>query len=587
MAPNKSINVNVRPYDEGGAQPLAKSRWYRLHWPFLLLAAITLLVLLTNLGADYLWADEGDTAVLASNILKFGVPTAWDGVTFTDADQGARLNNHLVMVCHPWVQYYLAAGSFALLGQTTFAARLPFALAGWLTIWMVYLLVWQTVRDRRVAFTAASLLTLSAQFLLYSRQCRNYAPSMLVACVLLWSFLRMNSVRSCVAFAVIAILQFHTNPLAIVIVAACGCLTLFAPSFLPQRRWCLWATPAIAIFTIPWIALARRGYEENADLVHSVGQFFARFLQSLIECASVTPLIGALLLALLALFRSRGPRVARITSNKLTSEELRLLSVVGLTLLFCVVGTAIAEPSHTIWLVGVRYTPGVIPLVAIAAVILLPRGKGIVSWAAMMLLLGCTKVALLAPWLVGCDNQASLGENKSIAVHVPQHVIDSLLNTDEFYLLIDLFRTNTGALGETCEFLNTYARPADRVIANADQDPLYFHTRLPQALKLLPGYPIYETARRQGLPNYVFSVDGARWIVWRYFWDGFDGYRWTDVAKAITDDGGRLTQVATLKETIWENREDIHFRRFAGNRYLYSGFEDMPPGGIFRVDWDR
>src|SRR6266513_3307564 len=94
----------------------------RQHLPFALIAVIAAGLIFTNLGSCYLWADEGDTAVLASNILKFGVPRSWDGVTFMDSDFGARVNNDLVMVSSPWLQYYLAAGSFRLFGEITFAA---------------------------------------------------------------------------------------------------------------------------------------------------------------------------------------------------------------------------------------------------------------------------------------------------------------------------------------------------------------------------------------------------------------------------------------------------------------------------------
>jgi hypothetical protein len=45
----------------------------RSRWPFVTIVVLGLALLLTNLGTDYLWADEGDTAVLASGILKFGV----------------------------------------------------------------------------------------------------------------------------------------------------------------------------------------------------------------------------------------------------------------------------------------------------------------------------------------------------------------------------------------------------------------------------------------------------------------------------------------------------------------------------------
>ncbi len=69
--------------------------WERLrpHWPFTLVAILGLALVLSNLGNDYLWADEGDTAVLAANIIKEGVPKAWNGITFVDSDnRGGRTN---------------------------------------------------------------------------------------------------------------------------------------------------------------------------------------------------------------------------------------------------------------------------------------------------------------------------------------------------------------------------------------------------------------------------------------------------------------------------------------------------------------
>src|SRR6266404_7301799 len=97
--------------------------WPRLkwRWPSIVGALVGLLLVLVNLGKDYLWADEGDTAVLAANITKDGVPSAWDGVTFVDSDRGARLSHNLVMVTNPWLQYYVTAASFLTFGQNTFS----------------------------------------------------------------------------------------------------------------------------------------------------------------------------------------------------------------------------------------------------------------------------------------------------------------------------------------------------------------------------------------------------------------------------------------------------------------------------------
>ena len=101
----------------------------RRHWAICCVLAVAAALMLTGLGHDHLWADEGDTAVLGRSILQFGVPTAWDGVTFTDSDYGTRLTDDFVMVSHPWAQYYAVAAAFAVAGESAFAARLPFAIS--------------------------------------------------------------------------------------------------------------------------------------------------------------------------------------------------------------------------------------------------------------------------------------------------------------------------------------------------------------------------------------------------------------------------------------------------------------------------
>src|SRR5438270_5195805 len=119
------------------------------HWGIVLIMAVSGVLLFTNLGAGYLWADEGDTAVLARNITQFGIPRAWDGITFMDSDYGARVNDHLVMVSSPWLQYYVTAASFFLFGENTFAARVAFALVGLATVWVAYYVAANAAADFR------------------------------------------------------------------------------------------------------------------------------------------------------------------------------------------------------------------------------------------------------------------------------------------------------------------------------------------------------------------------------------------------------------------------------------------------------
>ncbi len=154
-------------------------------WIILLLAAGAVL-LLANLGDanGRLWQDEAETAVLAKNTLLYGYPRAFDGVN--------RLNPALPLApgeawtYHPWLSMYVLAGSFALLGATTFAARLPFALMGLASVLLFHRMVQRMTGDRALARWAGLLLVTSVPFLLHMRQCRYYAPSVLLS---LWSVL--------------------------------------------------------------------------------------------------------------------------------------------------------------------------------------------------------------------------------------------------------------------------------------------------------------------------------------------------------------------------------------------------------------
>lgn len=100
----------------------------------LTLLPLALYPLFYDLGGPLLWEDEGDTAVFARRIVATGFPTAWDGRTFLDSDYGLRvapraLGQDFLMVGTPWLPFYATAGSFVLLGESTTAARLQFALA--------------------------------------------------------------------------------------------------------------------------------------------------------------------------------------------------------------------------------------------------------------------------------------------------------------------------------------------------------------------------------------------------------------------------------------------------------------------------
>jgi len=129
----------------------------------LALADLAAWPLFDRLGAAPLWEDEADTVMLARNILRSGLPTAWDGLTFTDNDFGPRIAPRLfgadfVMVGTPRLPYDLAAASMAVFGESPAAARLPFAADGLATVLLHFALVARATGDLRAGFGAGLLL---------------------------------------------------------------------------------------------------------------------------------------------------------------------------------------------------------------------------------------------------------------------------------------------------------------------------------------------------------------------------------------------------------------------------------------------
>ncbi|HST30579.1 MAG TPA: hypothetical protein VLK27_07035 [Chthoniobacterales bacterium] len=576
-------------------------RWLHLHWPAAIIAVVSAVFLFTNLGLDYLWEDEGDTAALAVNILKFGVPKAWDGSAFLDSDHGARLDRNLVMVTHPWIQYYLAAGSFIVFGQNTFAARFPFAVASWFSILFVYFFLWRLTQNRLTAFSACALLTLSVQFLLYARQCRYCSLNMLLVVWLFWAFFNMRSARGCVSFVLAATLLFHSHPYGLAPVVALGGLSFIYPPLKAQRRWILFAAPAVALLTLPWLALSSlssSGSELNTTMPASVGEVIERAVQATIETTSVTPLIGsAILLVMGALWLCLGKRepvasaddttTPPVSCKLLQENEASILLSVLATVVVYGFGTVVTQSSDSLWLAGMRYASAVLPLAAMAAaiaIVKLSRGK-ILIWAALMFVFAFTKLAQLTPW-VSWNPSGFIHLGKySVGAHVPARIVDRFLGSGLYLFVRDLWCENPGTVEKTCKFLQQNAKPDDVLIVNYGMEPTYFYTRLRQAMGILQSYPVYERAREMGLPEFVFGVDHARWIVWRSAWETGPGYAINDVLKDLAERGGQITTVLEIDETVWENREDIHFHRFSDGTYLFPRTQTFPKSRVARVDW--
>ncbi|MBI4099501.1 hypothetical protein HY440_00685 [Candidatus Microgenomates bacterium] len=136
-------------------------------------------LLFYRLDSPLLWQDEGEVALIAKNITKFGLPVAYDGrflVTQEEGQDSQLVFGQRLWSWNTWLPYYATALSFKVFGQSTTAARLPFAVAGVGVLAVSYLLA----RKMKIHHAICLLvLATNVLFYLYSRQARYYALSML------------------------------------------------------------------------------------------------------------------------------------------------------------------------------------------------------------------------------------------------------------------------------------------------------------------------------------------------------------------------------------------------------------------------
>lgn len=141
-----------------------------------LITLISLPLFLYGLGSTYLWQDEAQTALLGRSVLRYGVPMVGSGAESLSAHMGTDAGLSGIYFQISWLQAYVAAASFTLFGESSWSARIPFALAGWLC---VPLTAWVTMRaassdNRAAARIAALFVATSVPFIVSARQARYY-----------------------------------------------------------------------------------------------------------------------------------------------------------------------------------------------------------------------------------------------------------------------------------------------------------------------------------------------------------------------------------------------------------------------------
>lgn len=183
--------------------------------PYMFVMLLASILILSNLGNQYLWQDEAQTAAIAKTILSHGLPLGYDGRNSFSQEMGAEYGRDRLWRWHTWLQFYVTAASFLVFGTNTFAARLPFALFGLATIALACLFAENLWRSRSAGIYAGVLLATSVPFLLLVKQCRYYSPSAFFVLLSLYFYHKFaqGQKKAAVWFVVSLTLLFHTHHL--------------------------------------------------------------------------------------------------------------------------------------------------------------------------------------------------------------------------------------------------------------------------------------------------------------------------------------------------------------------------------------
>ncbi|MFH0982597.1 MAG: glycosyltransferase family 39 protein [Planctomycetota bacterium] len=203
-----------------------KRQWVAVGVGALVVAA----VYLYRLDRPLLWGDEADTGILSRNVLRFGVPTAYDGRNLSFFDGGTQLSEGLLSARIPWVQYYLGALSLKVFGDSTQGLRTIFVLIGV----TAFLPIFAVLRNRLPHPVIMTVLVLaSPQVVLFHRNARYYSILTLLYAILLWhlSHTYQNRKWRFAVATVCLVLLYHTHSAA----AVCASLSVLLFCVLKRR----------------------------------------------------------------------------------------------------------------------------------------------------------------------------------------------------------------------------------------------------------------------------------------------------------------------------------------------------------------
>jgi hypothetical protein len=497
------------------------------------IACAAAVLLFWNLTDTYLWQDEANTAVLAVRLLKYGRPLAYDGRNLLSDDNFAAQDTHTidertkdpgqaVADCirrgtmtvdrmwsyHPWGQFVLAGLSIRLLGQTTFAARLPFALAGLATVFALYWLLWHFLRSELIAALACALLTLNVYWLLHSRQARYYPLTSLFFVLTLIAYGRWQQGArwGATMFVVVAWCWFQIDYGTVWPVLGVVFIDAFAHSL--QTHWKAAWKPlatglALAAAIAPFILFYRLATRQSGLM----DTWLHRFKGAVFNINEFVVPVVVLLAALVWLVTHW---------RRLPPFESRLIVLGCAMVVFLSVWVATVAPTTY-----VRYVIMAAPVGSMLTAWLFVRAFG--SYAPRAAWLACAVVAL-TPWL--CKPLTAFWT-------APRRFDTGMILRSELSLIrTDIFGHRPDPNRLVIEWLQKHSTPRDEILVNYEDLPMMYY--LPN---LIRGGVVAFRAEDDGAtpPRFAVIRRTVPFVYWPVFAREVARYYWTPVPVKAPD----------------------------------------------------
>jgi 4-amino-4-deoxy-L-arabinose transferase-like glycosyltransferase len=463
------------------------------------LLCVGALLLFVRLNDAYLWQDEAETALVSRHLLAYGLPLSTDGTDWVQqsGERFVEFTTDYIWIYHSWLQYALTAASFALLGPTTLAARLPFAVTGLVTVGLAYFVAVCWLGNKQAARMAAVLLLLCVPFLLLMRQCRYYALAALFTLLTLDAYLRLaaylTNVRTTekawlVPYLVLsAALLYHSHYGAFFPTMAALALDLLIFRGLAARIGRVRFVSSmllVAMLVVPWALLMRvwdRGQPLQPDrFLGHLGQH-AVYATGWLWPLLLVPL-GVLVYRWLLVALAQKPR--GVATARKRAETAATLAFARTSMLIITVNVLFLSASAAFDWVFFRYWTHLIPLLfmllAVVVVHIVQRWR-LPGYALAAMFLLCNVLHLLPYGLPGVkdvDPSALWPGSPAFEALAEVWRKAGRFRSDVWMYAQELTHDYQGPNEGLVAYLSAHAQPGQTVAVNYEDLPLMFYTNL-------------------------------------------------------------------------------------------------------------